>query len=129
MIVLDASVLIAFLDADDAHHPSAERLLRDAVDDGLAASSLTIAEVLVTPTRVGRVVQTLKVLTALGVEDVPLPRDAAGRLAACRVDTGLRMPDCCVLVTAETAGASMASFDGRLVREARRRGLRVVDAV
>ncbi len=49
MIVLDASVLIAFLDSDDTHHAAAEQLLTQAVDDDLAVNSLTLAEVLVAP--------------------------------------------------------------------------------
>ncbi len=51
MIVLDASVLIAFLDSDDTHHAAAEQLLTQAVDDDLAVNSLTLAEVLVAPVR------------------------------------------------------------------------------
>lgn len=51
MIVLDASVLIAYLDSEDAHHTRAETLLAKEIDDDFAASSLTVAEVLVMPAR------------------------------------------------------------------------------
>lgn len=51
MNVMDASVLIAHLDSDDAHHDAAETLLVHAIDDDLGANPLTLAEVLVVPVR------------------------------------------------------------------------------
>jgi predicted nucleic acid-binding protein len=35
------------------------------------------------------------------------------------------MPDCCVLLTAETSGAELATFDERLARLAAARGVTV----
>jgi predicted nucleic acid-binding protein len=49
--------------------------------------------------------------------------DAAERLAALRVATELKLPDCCVLLAAEDAQARLLTFDARLAREAGRRGL------
>lgn len=49
MIVLDASVLIAYLDGEDDHHSRAETLLARQIDDDCGAVSLTLAEVLVCP--------------------------------------------------------------------------------
>ena len=49
MIVLDASVLIAYLDAEDAQHHTAESLLAREIDDQFAANPLTLAEVLCRP--------------------------------------------------------------------------------
>ena len=126
MIMLDASVLIAFLDTDDAHHDRATALLSDAADEDLVIGSLTLAEVLVAPVRAGRLGVVEEVLDDLELEDRELPAGAARRLAALRVETGLRMPDCCVLLTAEDAGARLASFDGRLGDVARRRGVTVL---
>lgn len=54
VIVVDASVLIAHFDAGDAHHERAETLLLAVADEPLAASPLTLAEVLVGPARAGR---------------------------------------------------------------------------
>jgi predicted nucleic acid-binding protein len=51
VIVLDASVLIAYLDAEDAEHRRAESLLAREIDDQFAANPLTLAEVLVGPAR------------------------------------------------------------------------------
>lgn len=123
MIVLDASVLIGYLDAEDAQHPAAETLLAREIDDDFAASSLTLAEVLVGPARARRLDDALSALRDLEVDERRFPADAAVRLARLRADTGLRMPDCCVLMAAQEAGARLATFDGRLGRAARSLGL------
>lgn len=125
MIVLDASVLIAYLDSEDKHHSAAETLLADALDDPLAASSLTLAEVLVVPVRDGRLDAVRAVLRDLEVQELALPADSAARLAQLQVGTGLKMPDCCVLLAAEDAAAGVASFDERLAKAAEDRGVRV----
>ena len=126
MIVLDASVLIAFLDSEDTHHAAAEQLLTQAVDDDLAVNSLTLAEVLVAPVRNGRLDPVLAALHALEVQELNFPADTAVRLAQLRVTTGLKMPDCCVLLAAEEAAASVASFDERLAQAAAMRNLPVL---
>jgi hypothetical protein len=54
VIVLDASLLIGYLDGDDPHHAAAEALMAAAVEDDLAANLLTLADVLVVPTGDGR---------------------------------------------------------------------------
>lgn len=126
MIVLDASVLIAFLDSDDKHHAAAESLLIEAVDDDLVVNPLTLAEVLVAPARDGRLEPTQAALRDLEVDEFPFPADTAVRLARLRAATGLKMPDCCVLLAAEDAAASVATFDERLAQTAEARQLSVV---
>jgi predicted nucleic acid-binding protein len=126
VIVLDASVLIGFLDSEDNHHAAAERLLTQAVDDDLAVNSLTLAEVLVAPVRNGRLEPVLAALHALEVQELHFPGDTAVRLAQLRVTTGLKMPDCCVLLAAEEAEAGVASFDERLAQAAAMRNLPVL---
>nr|WP_293774994.1 hypothetical protein [Sporichthya sp.] len=42
-----------------------------------------------------------------------------------RAETGLRMPDCCVLLSAEATGATVATFDDRLAASAEARNLAV----
>ena len=126
MIVLDASVLIAFLDGDDSHHAAAEQLLTNAADDDLAVNPLTLAEVLVAPVRANRADPVLAALHALEVQELTFPADTALRLAQLRASTGLKMPDCCVLLTAEDAGATVASFDERLAQAAESRNLTVL---
>jgi len=94
MIVLDASVLIAYLDADDSQHAAAETLLVREIADDFAANPLTLAEVLVVPARDGRLDPVLSVLRDVGVEPLAFPADTAVRLAQLRAATGLKMPDC-----------------------------------
>jgi len=125
VIVLDASVLIAYLDGDDSHHMAAESLLAEAVDDDLGVNPLTLAEVLVVPARAGRLEPTQGALRDLEVDELPFPPDTAVRLARLRAGTGLKMPDCCVLLAAEDAAATIASFDDRLVQTADARNVPV----
>lgn len=127
MIVLDASVLIAFLDANDPHHPRAEALLVREVAEDVAVNPLTRAEVLVAPTREGRLESALSVLADLEVQTLEFPVDAAVRLARLRAATQLRMPDCCVLLAVEEEGARLASFDTRLAKIAEQRGVVVLE--
>lgn len=128
MIVLDASVLIAYFDDTDTHHAAAARLLAEAVADDLVANPLTLAEILVRPAQDGRLDGVLGALRDLDVAELPFPSDTAVRLARLRVATGLRMPDCCVLLAAETAGGRVACFDDRLTRAAEKRGIETVRA-
>lgn len=126
MIVLDAGVLIAYLDGGDNHHGPAETLLAGAIDDELGANPLTLAEVLVVPARNGRLDPTRAALHDLEVNELLFPPDTAARLARLRADTGLKMPDCCVLLAAEDADATVATFDDGLARAARDRNLRAL---
>lgn len=125
LIVLDASVLIAYLDGEDGHHEAAEMLLAEAIDDDLGASSLTLAEVLGVPARTLRLDAARAALRELGIEELPLPPDSAVRLAKLRAGTRLKMPDCCVLLAAEEADASIASFDERLLQAAENRHISI----
>ncbi len=125
MIVLDASVLIAFFDGQDAHHAAAEELLGSTLDEELAASSLTLAEVRVAPVRDNKLDAVRAALHDLEVQELPFPQDSAVRLAGLRVSTGLKMPDCCVVLAAEHAQADVATFDDQLAHAAEDRGLTV----
>ena len=122
MIVLDASVLIGYLDEDN-HHEAADTLLARELDDDFAAGSLTLTEVLVGPARSGRLDDALAALRDLEIAERRFPADAAVRLALLRAITGLRMPDCCVLMAAHQAEARVAIFDRRLARAVQERGL------
>ena len=128
MIVLDASVLFAHLDAADSHHERADRLLAASGSEELGASVVTLAEVLVGPARKGVVERALAALEQLAVSAVPIARETAVRLALVRAETGLKLPDCCVLLAAEESGAAVATFDDRLAGAATSRGLPLVSA-
>jgi predicted nucleic acid-binding protein len=128
VIVLDACVLIAHFDADDALHEHADQLLEMTADEQLLASPITEAEVLVGPARVGRLDRAVAALAQLSIRAVPLAEDAPSRLALIRAETRLKLPDCCVLLAAEQAdNAALATFDDRLDATARARGLAVLN--
>jgi len=121
--VFDASVLIGHLDVDHPHNAASRRLLDAAADQPLRASPLTIAEVLVNPARRGELERAQAVLARLGLVEVPLPGDAAPRLAALRAATQLKLPDCCVLLAAEQVREPVATFDTALRSAAAARGI------
>jgi predicted nucleic acid-binding protein len=123
VIVLDASVLIAHFDQHDALHAQATEHLLDVADRQFGAGSITLAEILVGPTRTGHLPAAQAALRALDVTELPLPRNAATRLAALRDESGLKLPDCCVLLAAQDVSGTVLTFDGRLARAAARLGL------
>ncbi len=121
LTVLDASILLAHFDDTDAHAAAARAILGEA--DALAASTLTLAEVLVGAARVGRLDEQGEALAALMIEEVVIELGEASALARLRADTGLRMPDCCVLHAALSTGAdALATRDQQLARAAAAHG-------
>ena len=124
MIVVDASVLIAHLDESDSLHERARDALLAVSDRPLGCSPITLAEVLVGPARHDRLDAARAAVSELGIAEIPLGEDSPARLAALRADSGLKLPDCCVLLAAQDADAeAMLTFDEALAREAERRGL------
>jgi predicted nucleic acid-binding protein len=124
MIVVDASVLLAHLNANDVHHSRAVAALLGAAEHPLAASSLTLAEVLVGPARAGQLEMAKAQLAALEIEEIPLAAGAADRLAQLRAETGLKVPDCCVrLAAVMTTADGVLTFDDRLARKAHNLGV------
>jgi toxin FitB len=109
VIVLDASVLIAHLDERDTHHERATRLLVDTGAEPLGASTITLAETLVPPTRAGRLEDVVAALGWLGVTELPLGDCAPARLARLRAEIGSKLPDCCVLLAAQEHRGTVAS--------------------
>lgn len=123
--MLDASVLIAFLDARDKHHDAAVSLLENSGAEPLAASSITLAEALVMPMRSGMQDDVLAAFKGLGVVELPVGSSSATQLAELRARTGLKMPDCYVIAAAEDQGGSVATFDKALGKAAAESGLQV----
>lgn len=122
MIVLDASVVIAALDREDALHHEASDLLRGLVPARFSMHALTLAECLVGATRDGSGHLLLRRIRALGVT-VQDERDDPLELAELRAHTGLRMPDCCVLLAALRTRSRLCTFDDRLAAAALRLGV------
>ena len=115
LIVLDASVTIAALSADDAHHDAAVEALAGAGGDELVLAATTRAEILVGPARVGG-----KALAAArdfvdGCETIPVSAPVADAAAALKAQhRGLSLPDAIALVVAEIIDADAVwTFDRR----------------
>jgi predicted nucleic acid-binding protein len=119
VITLDASLLIAHLSAQDAHHQKATGYLRESAAEGFLVHSLNLAEVLVGGVRAGRGQEMLADLEAIGIQVASRPDGEPLRLARLRAVTGLKLPDCCALDTALHAGSVLATFDVALARAAR----------
>lgn len=128
MIVLDASCLIALLDAHDLHHAEVSaRLARHAAEDW-AVSALTLAEVMVRPAHdSARLAEAGEHIADLDLTVVDLRDLDAEGLAEIRARTRLRMPDCCVLLAAVTTGGAIVTTDQALRREALAMGIAVLD--
>ena len=126
MIVLDASVLIGHLDGNDPHHQRARGLLEASGASPLGASPISLAETLVAPARMGHLDAAREALERIGVTELAFGDDAAVQLARLRVNTGRKLPDCCVLLAAQDHDGMVASFDTDLIRSARALGLEVV---
>lgn len=125
--VLDACVLIAHLDSADAHHDASERVLEESAAGDLAASALTLAEVFVEPARRGLLETACAGLSEIGLTEIPVHCSSGPDLARLRAESGLKLPDCCVLLAAQTGGSSIATFDESLAAVARKRGIEVAD--
>lgn len=112
MIAVDASALIAYLDPDDAHHAAAVDKLAAATPP-LIVHRVTAAEVLIGPTRRGTADEVWRDLVAIGAE---LDDEAVDPhvLATLRVETGCKLPDCCVIAVARARGCEVVTFDARL---------------
>jgi predicted nucleic acid-binding protein len=122
LIVLDASVAIAALAADDAHHAAAAHVLAGASDDELVLAATTRGEILVGPACVGG-----KALAAArdfvdGCETIPVSAAMADDAAALKAQhRGLSLPDAIALVVAETLDADAVWTFDRRWREVHRR--------
>ncbi|WP_343601386.1 type II toxin-antitoxin system VapC family toxin [Mycobacterium sp.] len=125
MIILDASVLIGHFEPADAHHADATALLRAHSRESFAANVITLAEVYVGAARAGRADKLHRLLGRLQIESLELPARAARRLGELRATTKLKMPDCCVLYSAQQHNAAIATFDDNLATRAADLGLTV----
>ena len=108
LVVVDASVVIGFLDPDDALHEAAVRALTEHQHDELVVPASVYAEILVGPYRKGA--QAVAEVEAF-LEDFAVKIEAitpAIARAAARLRGGsksVRLPDALVLATADEVGA------------------------
>jgi predicted nucleic acid-binding protein len=111
LTVLDAGVVIAVLDAGDAHHAAAAKALTAARDQGdeLVIPVSAYAECLVSPSRSGpaAIATVDQFLDALPARVEPVTRVIGAAAASLRASHGssLRLPDALVVATAVVLGA------------------------
>jgi predicted nucleic acid-binding protein len=126
LVVLDASVVIAFLDPDDALHDAAVAALIEHQHDELVIPMSVYAEILVAPYRSGPgAVAEVEALLADFAVRIEAIAPAIGRAAARRRSGSrrLRLPDALVLATADeleadavlTGDESWAALSRRVV--------------
>lgn len=108
LIALDASVLIALLDPDDAHHNAARTSLDAYAEDDIRIPAHALAEALVHPISAGRERDARRLIAALEIAVDPVDEPAAVAAARLRAQHGsaLRMPDALVIAYAETRKAT-----------------------
>lgn len=115
LIVLDASVAIAALSADDAHHGAASAALAAATDDELVVAATTRAEILVGPSRIGGPALATARDFVDGCATVPVTGAIADSAAALKArHRALSLPDAIALVVADLVDADAVwTFDRR----------------
>lgn len=115
LIIVDASVVIAALATDDAHHRAASAAVSTAIDAELVIAATTRAEVLVGPCRVGGASLAAARDFVDGCQTVPVTAaiaDAAADLKAHH--RALSVPDAIALIVADLIDADAVwTFDRR----------------
>lgn len=129
--LVDAGVVIGFLDGADAHHAAAHRALGEALrrGDRLIVPASAFAEALVGPSRHGeRSVATVRALTAQVPFEIS-PLDEAMALVAADLRArhkSLKPPDALVIATAIVRDADVVLTTDRRWPTRSRLGLRAV---
>jgi predicted nucleic acid-binding protein len=121
-VVLDADVLIGFLDPADAQHERAVRLTRPWLtgEHELHVGAGAYAEILIRPLRGHTDARVDAFLDAANIQIVTVDRALARSAAELRArHQSLRLPDALSLATALGLSAELATFDRRLQRIAR----------
>lgn len=109
LVVLDASVVIAFLDSRDAHHPAAVAALAANRAAELVLPASVYAEILVGPWRQGpeAVARIERFVADLALRIEPLSAAIAGEAVRLRArHSALKLPDAFVLATGDILGAA-----------------------
>jgi len=123
LLVLDASVVIALLDARDIHHSRALASIEGSRADEKVIPASAFAEVLVVPQRAGgrAVGEFERNLADVPVRIEAVTADIARQAAALRArHSALRLGDALVLATGEILGATVLTADRGWPRYSRR---------
>lgn len=125
-VVIDANVVIRFLDALHPHHAAAVDLVEKLALEDVVIHPLTLAESLVGAIRAGDEAGALadirEVIGARDFVESQSPEQWARRVARLRAETSLRTPDAVVLDAARILGATVATYDLALAQAAQTEG-------
>lgn len=128
-LLLDADVLIGALDRNDPHHTRARGLFTRwrAAQDTLAISVVNLTEVLIAPAAdPSGLAAARQAIAALGIT-VHRPNEAIGVDAArLRQRHPISLPDGYCLATAKHTASTLSSFDQKIVKAAKREGIKIV---
>jgi len=126
VVVFDSDVLIGFLNASDAHHADAVRLVRDSLAPGTRRmlNAVNYSEILIGPIKAGKQARdhVEAMLRHFSVEIVAVDGALARGAAGVRARTDLKLPDAYALATAVHAerrgydDVRLASFDKAVLR-------------
>lgn len=118
LVVLDAGVVIAVLNAADALHGAALAKLREYAHDDLRLPASALAEALVSPARRGIVEEVREAIAATGTTVTPLDEETAILAAALRArHRTVKLPDALVAATGDMLDADVIlTTDRRLAR-------------
>lgn len=117
LIVVDASVLIAFFDSANPHHKRAVDALTAAAREQLVLPVSAYAEVLVGALRQGSAAAAVvdEAIADLAMQIEPITKDIAHRAAALRAThERLRLPDALVLAVGDALSATSVLTADRL---------------
>jgi predicted nucleic acid-binding protein len=122
-MLLDSSAFIAFMNPSDQHNPAAVRFISSA--PSVEIHEVSLAESLVQAYESGAASHVLAVIEGLQATVVNSSGlEGAVRIAGIRDRTGLPLPDCYVLDSAEQLDISVLSFDSKMNKAALKMGLR-----
>jgi predicted nucleic acid-binding protein len=110
LVVLDASVIIGFLDPEDALHDVSVAALSERQHDDLVAPASVYAEILVAPYRAGReaVSEVESFLSDFGIRIEAITAPVAQTAARLRSERrSLRLPDAFVLAVSDEIEADV----------------------
>lgn len=125
-VVVDADVVIAALDATDAHHAASRELFVgwQQAAQARVMSLVNLTEVLVGLAAVAAVLRTgREAIKALGIKPHAPNEAIAVEAARLRQRHPISLPDSYLLATALHLGAEPASFDHKLLRAASTEGI------
>jgi len=116
-IILDSSVVIAFLNSSDKHHIAAKSAI-EASNSSFKISILTVSETLVKASGLSesRKKELLADLSTAFAPFYPFDLEVAVLAASVRAKSPLRLPDAIVSATATINKAELWSCDARLVK-------------